>query len=185
MEKITIKSLEKLSKKDLLGKIIVFPTDTVYGVGCLYEDEKGIEKIYQMKKRDYGKKLPVLCDKIETVKSIAIIDDKYQKYTELWPGALTIILNKRCKNETVAVRIPNSTIAIKVLNTFGPLHTTSVNYSGEKELNSPEEISEIFGDCIDYLVIDKENFTKKPSTIIDCTKDEVIVIRNGDIKITN
>lgn len=185
MEKITIKDLQKIDKSNLKGKIIVFPTDTVYGVGCLLDDKEGIEKIYRMKKRDYGKKLPVLCDSIETVLKIVNIDEKFKKYTNLWPGALTIILNRKDSDDSLAVRIPDSKIAKEVLSHFGPLHTTSVNYSGEKELNSPEEIINTFSNFVDYIVIDEEKFTQKPSTIIDLTKDEVVVLRNGDIKITN
>ena len=67
MEKIKIKDLNSISKEQLKGKIIVFPTDTVYGVGALYNDVEGIEKIYEMKKRDYGKLLPVLCSSIDQI----------------------------------------------------------------------------------------------------------------------
>lgn len=181
---ISIKELETLTKDDLKGKIIVFPTDTVYGVGCLYGDSVGVEKIYQMKKRDYGKPLPVLCDSIETVLSIAMINENHMKYTKHWPGALTMILksfNKDIFNGSVACRIPNSEIALSVLKKFGPLFTTSVNYSGEKELNSVDEILETFGNQIDFIVTDIPVLTKTPSTIINCLGDEMIIVRQGDI----
>lgn len=181
---ISIKELETLTKDDLKGKIIVFPTDTVYGVGCLYGDSVGVEKIYQMKKRDYGKPLPVLCDSIETVLSISMINENHMKYTKHWPGALTMILksfNKDIFNGSVACRIPNSEIALSVLKKFGPLFTTSVNYSGEKELNSVDEILETFGNQIDFIVTDIPVLTKTPSTIINCLGDEMIIVRQGDI----
>ena len=181
---ISIKELETLTKDDLKGKIIVFPTDTVYGVGCLYGDSIGVEKIYQMKKRDYGKPLPVLCDSIETVLSIAMINENHMKYTKHWPGALTMILksyDKNIFNGSVACRIPNSEIALSVLKKFGPLFTTSVNYSGEKELNSVDEILETFGNQIDFIVTDIPVLTKTPSTIINCLGDEMIIVRQGDI----
>ena len=181
---ISIKELETVTKNDLKGKIIVFPTDTVYGVGCLYGDSVGVEKIYQMKKRDYGKPLPVLCDSIETVLSIAMINENHMKYTKHWPGALTMILksyDKNIFNGSVACRIPNSEIALSVLKKFGPLFTTSVNYSGEKELNSVDEILETFGNQIDFIVTDIPVLTKTPSTIINCLGDEMIIVRQGDI----
>ena len=181
---ISIKELETLTKDDLKGKIIVFPTDTVYGVGCLYGDSIGVEKIYQMKKRDYGKPLPVLCDSIETVLSIAMINENHMKYTKHWPGALTMILksyDKNIFNGSVACRIPNSEIALSVLKKFGPLFTTSVNYSGEKELNSVDEILETFGNQINFIVTDIPVLTKTPSTIINCLGDEMIIVRQGDI----
>lgn len=181
---ISTYELQQLNKEDLKGKIIVFPTDTVYGVAALYGDFKGVEKIYQLKKRDHGKPLPVLCDSIETVLKIAMIKDDHMKYTKHWPGALTMILhsyNKDIFNGTIACRIPNSEIALSVLKKFGPLFTTSVNYSGEKELNSVEEILNTFGDKIDFIVTDTPVLTKTPSTIINCLGDEMIIVRQGDI----
>lgn len=184
MEKITLIDLCKLSKEDLIGKIIVFPTDTVYGVGSLYLDEVGREKIYQMKKRDYGKPLPILVGNINDAKKIANITSDMDKYTSLWPGALTIVfksINKMYPHDTIAIRIPNSKISIDILNHFGPMEVTSVNISGEKELNDIKEIEEEFKDIIDYLVIDKASFSKTPSTIISLVND-FKVLREGNIK---
>lgn len=184
MEKINSSNISNITKENLQGKIIVFPTDTVYGVGTLYGDKEGTEKIYQMKKRDYGKPLPVLCADIEDVKKIAVVDetsDELKKYFSLWPGALTIILKAKEYSETVAVRIPDSLVAKKVLKHFGPLSTTSVNVSGDKELNDITIISEKFKDYIDYLVIDDCKFSAVPSTIIDCTTKNVKIIRQGNI----
>ena len=81
MEKIRIKDLNSISKEQLKGKIIVFPTDTVYGVGTLFNDLDGVEKIYQMKKRDYGKLIPVLCSSVEQIKEIAITNELFDKYS--------------------------------------------------------------------------------------------------------
>lgn len=181
MEKITLDNILKLSKESLKNKIIIFPTDTVYGVACLYKDEVGKEKIYQMKKRDYGKPLPVLCSSIDQAKQIALIPDN--EYMKLWPGALTIIFNTIDKSDTIAIRIPNSNIALKIIEHFGPLYTTSVNYSGEKEINTIEEIENLFSDYVDYLVTDKQTFSKIPSTIISLTGEKVKVLREGSIKI--
>lgn len=183
MEKITLCSLLKKNKNDLKSKIIIFPTDTVYGVGCLYQDNDGINKIYEMKKRDYGKPLAVLCSDIDQVDKIAIINNNARKYTKYWPGALTIICKKIDSNETIGVRIPNSDIARSVLSCFGPMHVTSVNYSGERELNDIDEIYNTFKDYADYLVIDQQELSKTPSTVISCIDDEIKVLREGSIKV--
>lgn len=183
MEKITVDELLKLSKDDLKGKLIVYPTDTVYGVGCLYNDIEGIEKIYQMKKRDYGKPIAVLCANINQVKEICDFPEYASKYADHWPGALTIILNNKDKSKTVGVRIPDSNVSYRLLKHFGPMSTTSVNYSGEKEIASLSEISEKFAPFIDYLVIDYEVFSNQPSTVISCLDNEVKIIRNGGIKV--
>lgn len=184
MEKIRLDELNNIPKEKLKGKIIVFPTDTVYGVGALYNDLEGIEKIYQMKKRDYGKLIPVLCSSEKQILEIALENDLFNKYSSLWPGALTMILKKKeNKEETIAVRIPNSKVALKVLEHFGPMNVTSVNYSGEKELNTVKEIELKFSDYIDYIVLDTNELCAIPSTIIDCTQDKVKVLREGIIKI--
>lgn len=183
MEKIRIKDLNSISKEQLKGKIIVFPTDTVYGVGALYNDVEGIEKIYDMKKRDYGKLLPVLCSSIDQIKEIAETNELFEKYSKLWPGALTMILNKKDQTGTIALRIPNSHVALNILDHFGPMNVTSVNYSGEKELNNTDEIERKFSEHIDYLVMDTNELCAIPSTIIDCTGEDVKVLRQGIINI--
>ena len=133
-----------------------------------------------MKRRDYGKPLPVLFDSVDAVTKIARIDDKHYKYTEFWPGPLTMILNRNDNQGTLACRIPNSQVSLDVIRYFGPLYTTSVNYSGEKELNDVDEIISLFGEFVDYIITDKNVLTKTPSTIIDCTdtnSDNVKVLR--------
>ena len=185
MEKVTLKEIIKLNPSDLVGKIIVFPTDTVYGVACLYGDDLGKEKIYEMKKRDYGKPLPVLCSSLKQANEISHLENN--KYTSLWPGALTIVVRtkpyKNVTSETVAIRIPNSSIALEVIDHFGPLYTTSVKYSGEKEINTVSEIENRFSKYVDYIVTDEASFSRVPSTVIDCTKETIKVLREGSIKI--
>lgn len=186
MEKLTLNEFLKVN--DLQGKVIVFPTDTVYGIGCLYGDEEAKEKIYNIKKRDYGKPLPVLVSNMTQAKQISCIE--HVKYTNLWPGALTIIVNSKPYKDfkvlsTIALRMPDSKIALRIIDHFGPLYTTSCNYSGEKEFSSISEIESNFKDKIDYLIVDKQDFSKIPSTIIDCTKDIVKVIRQGGVIINN
>lgn len=183
MEKISISELYKISIDDLKGKVIVFHTDTVYGIGALLNDQEGIEKIYRIKHRDERKILPVLCADINQVNSIAIMNEKALEISKYWPGALTMILNLKDECATVACRIPDSDIARSVLNHFGPLRTTSVNLSGEKELNSVEEIIDVFGNDIDYIVINESEVSKVPSTIVDLTQNEMKILRVGSIKL--
>ena len=184
MEVIDINDINKISKDDLKGKIIVFHTDTVYGVGALYQDEAGENKIYERKQRSISKLLPVLCANIDQVKSLTVFNKKAEDISKFWPGALTMILNKIDGNGTLAVRIPDSEIALKVLNQFGPLSTTSVNISNEKELNSVKEIIDRFSNWIDYIVVNEKEVSYTPSTIVDLTTDELKIIRNGSIKLT-
>ena len=186
-----IKDLNQLTKEDMIGKIICFPTDTVYGVGCLLGDEIALDKIYDLKNRDLSKPLAILVPNSESIKpyvedysnTAKTLMDKY------WPGALTIIFNKKdgiCDAftrglPTIGFRMPKSNVALAVLNKFGPLATTSVNISNQPPINSLEEILKYFGDKIDFIIEDKEIISLVSSTIVDATKDEIVVLRQGDI----
>lgn len=183
MEKISLDEFIKLPKDSLKGKIIIFPTDTVYGVACLLDDTTGINKIYEMKKRDYGKPIAVLCSSLEQVNDIAIINDNARKLFKFWPGALTLIFNKKNSNSTIALRIPDSDICKKLLDHFGPMHTTSVNYSGEKEINDVNEICNTFGNYVDYVITDYQKFSSVPSTIVNATLDDMVILRQGSVVI--
>lgn len=181
----------KLEKKDLVGKIICFPTDTVYGVGALFNDVDAIKKIYQMKDRNWHKPLPILGANLNDIfPFITNINDETKKIMEkYWPGALTIIFNKNphAKIEinkefsTIGFRIPNSKIALEILSKYGLMATTSVNLSGEPPLNTYEEIVKHFGDKIDYIIEDEENHSNVSSTIVDATSDKYVILRQGDI----
>lgn len=184
MEKI---SLKELLTKDIQGKIICFPTDTVYGVACLVNDEETQKRIFMLKNREFNKPLAILCPSREIDLYVAEIKPyARQLIAAEWPGALTLIFTKSSLiNDTltkgfstVAFRMPNSSIALAILNKFGLLATTSVNISGQKEINDVDEIYQKFKDTIDYLVIDKADLSAKPSKIIDATGSEPKIIRS-------
>lgn len=194
MEKVETKivTLDELLALDLKGKVIVFPTDTVYGVGALVDEMDAVNRIYELKRRDLDKPLAILCGSYNQV--LPYIENPSAFATSLikehWPGALTIIFKKsnllqdqatRGK-KTVAFRMPNSKIALSILETFGLMATTSVNLSGEKELNTVSEIYEEFNGKIDYIVSDTEPVEKLPSTIYDDTTSKVLRVGSVIIK---
>ncbi len=189
MELVTV---DELLKHNIKGKIVCFPTDTVYGVGALVDDIEAIDKIYQLKNRDYSKPLAVLTatyDISQYVKGVNVeINNIMKKY---WPGALTCIFYKNenidrkitAGFETIGLRMPALPIALKILNHFGLMATTSINLSGDKPINNLEEIISHFGEQIDYIVIDKATLSNVSSTVIDVTKTPFTIIRQGDIYI--
>jgi L-threonylcarbamoyladenylate synthase len=183
MEKIDLQSFLKLKKKDLRGKIVCFPTDTVYGVGAMYGDQIAIDKIYAMKHRDRNKPLANLCSSVAQIEKLNIpissqaraLMDKY------WPGGLTIIL--KGNDKTISFRMPDSPIALGIIRRFSLMTTTSVNESGEPELNSITEIEKAFGAELDYFITDEAAFSKVPSTVVDATGDKLVVLRQGKIDV--
>ena len=191
MERVTLNKLLQLKKEDLKGKLICFPTDTVYGVGAIATDVEACKKIYQMKQRSDKKPLPLLCSDIEQIKEyVEEIDEAVESLMrKYWPGALTIIFKKKenvgkhLSEDTIAFRMPNSRIALSIINKFSPLATTSVNMSGEAEINNIDEIEEKFSDWIDYIVTDEAYLSNIPSTVMDATGIFPVILREGKIKV--
>ena len=172
------------------GGVIIFPTDTVYGIGCNPYDANAVKKIYQIKSREKIKSLPVLASSIEIVKQISTIDEFTEKIIKkYWPGPLTLILKLKDKNlkkslnleDKIAVRIPNSVCTLKLLNKCNLLVGTSANVSGDSSFTNPQE-------CIknvkNYDVfVDGGTITSKgESTIIEIENEKIHVIREGALK---
>ena len=172
------------------GGVIVFPTDTVYGIGCDPYNENAVKKIYEIKSRDKIKSLPVLAYSIEIVKQIVMMDKLTEKMVEkYWPGPLTLILKlkdqklKKSLNleEKIAIRIPNSECTLKLLKECNLLVGTSANVSGDSSFTDPQK-------CIENLknydvFVDGGTITSKgESTIIEIENEKIHVIREGALK---
>lgn len=193
MEKINnayLVKADELLKLDITGKVVVFPTDTVYGVGCKINDIEAIHMIYELKERDYSKPLAILTPTSDiSCYTSKVSNEAKEMMKNYWPGALTVIVNKNDRIndlvtaglDTVGFRMPNSEVALKILNHFGVMATTSINISGKPPLNDIDEIIKEFSKKIDYIVIDKENTSNVSSTVVDCTKEEIKVLRQGSI----
>lgn len=171
-----------------MSKVIIFPTDTVYGIGASVYDKDGIEKIYKIKNRPHDKPLAVLCASVDQMKDVAILSDFALKLVETYmPGALTIIVPSQPKIkeamglDMVGVRIPNSKIARAILEENGPMATTSVNESGQKPLNEFEIIEKEYHDKVDKIYSSDEESSNVASTVIMITGDSVKLIREGKI----
>jgi L-threonylcarbamoyladenylate synthase len=180
--------LDEILKQDLRGKVVVFETDTVYGIGCLYDDLASIRRIYEIKNREYHKPMAILCADKEQVSSIIeqfdFIEPLARRY---WPGALTLICPKK-KNvddlvtaggKTVGVRIPDDPVALAILKKFGPMVVTSLNLSGEPPILR-------FTDALRYegivdAVVEGKDLSELASTVYDPFLKTVI--RQGRIVI--
>lgn len=200
MKKIIFKNNNidlKLIKEYLeTGKIIIYPTDTVYGVGASIKSIDGIKKIYTSKNRDLKLPLIALISKKENINKVAYVNEKQKKIVEIliekyWPGPLTIILNKKkcvpeimvSNGKTVGVRLPDLKLTRDIIEGVGGvIPTTSANISGEKSSKKLEEISEKFKEKADIIVETLEISTGIESTVVDLTKNIPVIIREGAIK---
>jgi tRNA threonylcarbamoyl adenosine modification protein (Sua5/YciO/YrdC/YwlC family) len=174
------------------GGTIIFPTDTVYGLGCDIFNKEAIEKICQQKKIDPEKhNLTMLCSSISQLTDYALQIDNQLFFTikNIVPGPYTFILKAgkeipklfKNKKKTIGVRIPDNLIVQALIAELGnPLFSSSIHEDDEivDYFVDPELIEEQKGHLVDY-VIDGGSGGKIPSTIIDCTTLPVQIIREG------
>jgi len=170
------------------GKIIAFPTDTVYGIGCDPFNKNSISRIYELKKRSGEKRFPILgLSKIELEKIVEFNLNAEKISEKFWPGQVTIILPIRKEisekiesNGKLAVRVPNNECALSILKKCKLIVGTSANISNEESiLDSSEFKTKLPG--IDVLVNGGKIISSGESTIIDFVGDELKIIREGSI----
>ncbi len=172
------------------GNIVVYPTDTLYGLGADIYNIKAVRKIFQIKKRSFNNPLSVAISDISELERIAFLNETSRCLARAFlPGRLTLILKKRsiipdfvtAGLEKVAVRIPDNEVALELLSEFGPLTATSANIHGKKTPDIIKKISMQFkkDDISVYLDIGK--LEGKPSTIVDVTGKSIKLIRLGAI----
>lgn len=178
-------------KEDLLkGKIIAFGTDTVFGLACIYDNPKAIKKIFNAKKRDTKKSLPMMCSNFRMLNKVAYTNKDIKKIMKAYmPGPLTIIFKKKdviddyvtSGKETIGIRIPNDKWILKLIKEVDkPLLVTSANLSNEEPLFKWQDVKTKLGKNIDGLVC-KDARGDKASTIIDCSNEKIKLLRKGPI----
>ena len=172
-----------------MGRVIIFPTDTVYGIGTQIFDLEGIERIYKIKNRPLDKPLACLCANLKQIDEIAIITEDAKKLiNKFLPGALTLILEskdivkEKIGYKTIGVRIPNSKIALNILEENGPMLTTSVNDSGEAPMNSYDEIVNKYNNLVDVIYDNDQPILEIPSTVVKIDRKGLSILREGAIK---
>ena len=175
------------------GGIVIFPTDTVYGIGCNPYNENAVKKIYKIKSREKIKSLPVLAYSLEIVKKITHIDPFTEKIIEkYWPGSLTLILEltdqklKKSLNldNKIAIRIPDSKCTLKLLEKCSLLVGTSANISGNSSYTNPDECLKNIKNY-DVFLNGGTITSKGESTIIEIENEEIKMIREGVLKLEN
>jgi tRNA threonylcarbamoyl adenosine modification protein (Sua5/YciO/YrdC/YwlC family) len=170
------------------GGIIIYPTDTVYGLGCDLSNKKGIEKIYELKKRNKKKPLSFVCSDLKHISQYAKVTDyAYKTMKRLLPGAYTFILEASRlvpkiilpKRPTTGIRVPDNQICLALVRELGqPIISTSVKTAAGESLGDPYAIKECFNRVVD-LIIDGGNIIPEPSSVISLVDDNIEIIRIG------
>ena len=168
------------------GAVIAYPTDSVYGLGCDLLSKHGVESLYRMKGMPANQLLSFVCPDLSDIARYAIVGDAaFRVMRRLLPGPYTFILpatkevprTLRMKRKTVGVRIPSHPVTLALTRALGrPLVSTSASVAGEF-LVDPGEIEEHFPEL--ELILDAEGAGLTPSTVIDLSGDEPVLVREG------
>ncbi len=173
----------------LAGKLIVIPTDTVYGIGTRPDSADATAALFAAKGRPRDLTLPVLVPSVGTARSIATFDERADiLVARFWPGALTIVLPRSATSAawdlgeataTVGVRMPRHPLARAILDAAGPLAVTSANRSGEPTPALGEDVVGVFGDAVAVYVLEDVPLSGEASTVVDLSEGGVQVVREG------
>jgi len=171
------------------GGIVIFPTDTVYGIGCDPYNKTSVKKIYEIKSRNILKSLPILTSSIETAEKIVCFDKISKKIVEkFWPGPLTLILkvtDEKIKESLnlenkIAIRVPNHKCTLELLKKCDFLVGTSANVSGSLPHTNPEKCMKNVKNY-DIFVDGGLIQSQGESTIIEIADEEIKIIREGSL----
>jgi len=171
------------------GGLVVFPTDTVYGIGCDPRNPKAVDAIYSIKKRSESKNLPVLGYSKEEISKIAIFDKLSNKIADrFWPGPVTLVLKLKDKEITesmklddkIAVRVPNHTCILSLLKECKIIVGTSANYSGNPSFSDSKQVLENFLG-FDVFLDGGRILNSSESTVVEIVEGNLRILRPGKI----
>jgi L-threonylcarbamoyladenylate synthase len=183
-------TIEKARQILRRGGLVAFPTDTVYGVGALAFDGNAVESIYAAKDRPVEKAIPILIGDSSDLTSVAseIPIMAARLAARFWPGPLTLVVPKKATlpdaisaTATVAVRVPDHMVARALLRMTGPMAVTSANISGRESPSTADEVQAQLGGRIDLIIDGGKTPGGVPSTLIDCSGVEPVILRPGPI----
>ena len=173
------------------GGVVAYPTDTLYGLAVDPRSTRAVERLFEIKKREPGKAVPLIAASVEQASEAAVFDERARHVAEsFWPGALSIVLQARnvvrseilAADGSVAVRVPAHPTSQALAAGFGFCITaTSANLSGDAPTASPAVVARTIGNRIDFLLDAGESPGGPPSTIVDLRSAEPRLIRAGAV----
>lgn len=172
------------------GKVIAFPTDTVYGLGVRYDNEDALKRLKQAKIRPESKPIPMMVSDLSQIEEVAYVNATAKLLIQnFMPGAFTIVLKKKDEIAdyvtnglaTIAIRMPDDKFVLEIMNRLGKaMLVSSANISAEHSCRNGEEVLEQLDGRIDGIVMG-ESKSEIASTIVDATSEEVKILREGPI----
>jgi L-threonylcarbamoyladenylate synthase len=175
------------------GGVVLYPTDTLYGLGADAFSDKAVAKVYAIKGRDEKKPIHCIVPDIETAEAYAEVNELARKLAEKFlPGPLTLVLKKRTNIDsgiaknigTIGLRIPQNNFCIELAKAFGPYTTTSANVAGGSDQRNVADILSQLGahaSLIDLVIDVGELPEREPSTVVDLSSGQLKVLREGAV----
>ena len=175
------------------GGIVIFPTDTAFGIGCRVDNKDSVKRLFEIRNRPKEKAMPVLFDSIDQVKKFVLpFDDNVEVLMKkYWPGALTIVMNcdaekvpelVRGGGKTLGVRIPDHKLTLSLIKGAGvPIIGSSANFSGAETPFSLMGLDKELIKLVDFLLEGKTKGQGSASTVIDVVKNPWEIIRQGEV----
>ena len=173
------------------GRLIVLPTDTVYGLGTRPDDPVATARLFEAKARPHGLELPILAATAAEARTLARFDARADRLAgACWPGALTVVLPRTVASggwelggdpATVGVRVPHHPLALAVLAATGPLAVTSANRSGATPARTCDDLQAAFGDAVDVYLCQDEPLEGMASSVVDLAHGSARLLRAGSV----
>lgn len=191
-ESVDDSKLKQIATSLSFGGIGIFPTDTVYGIGCNAFSEKSISELFKLKHRVPNKPINVLISNLKMLDKLAIniTDLEYKLIEAFWPGPLTIIFRKNPKisttltanSDTIGIRMPDHQIAQKLIEyAQTPIATTSANLSDMPAATNFSDISKYFDDKVNFMIDNGPSPIGVASTIVKIENNSLHILRTGSI----
>lgn len=166
------------------------PSDTIYGLSGRVLDKAAVERIYKVKERDADKPFVILISSIKMLDLLSIDREEAKLAEKYWPGPLTIICKAPAAPawlhrgaESLAVRVPDHSELLKLIEQTGPLVSTSANKQGDATFKSAQEAQKVLGESLDFYIDKGRLDSTRPSTIVRVEKGQLKVVRQGAIKL--
>lgn len=183
--------VEEAANAALAGAAVVFPTDTVYGIGTRPDEPAATARLFDAKARPRDLELPVLVPSVQAAGEIAVFDERAEALAvAFWAGALTIVLPRTDASRgwdlggdagTIGVRMPNHALTLALLARTGPLAVSSANRSGEPPPATCEELRGVFGDAVAVYLCADGPLGQVASSVIDLSGREPRMLRTGTV----
>jgi L-threonylcarbamoyladenylate synthase len=177
--------LEELADSLREGKVLVLPTDTVYGLVCDATNKKAVERLFKIKNRDINNPIPAFVRDMEMAREYVLMDKEQEEFlNKVWPGKVTVVLKRSGKElygaekDTLALRVPKHKLINDLLEIIEfPVSGTSANVSGKGSVINVKDLLEQLEERPDIIVDGGELEENKASTIIDLTQKPIKTLR--------